>query len=270
MIRNIVRMLGLIPLVAGLALMFPIWWPSPPTNSPAGPPGQSRAGEAPLSGWEDARLARIPDESDESFFERLTNVVYQSTYHCEATEARQSLAAALAADRAPEIEKFGYLDPSIVRCGLCHQRAFILSEALRRGGVSNVRTYGLNGHVITLAPSSTGYLILDPDYGVGPIRYDGQGYSTAPAAHYASVTTTDMVAHLTSGAYSTMGDDSEYMTHDWLLALAARQLAAVRDTELQLTRAGAGLVGLGLILILLPRRIRRRTAAKSDDTATAT
>lgn len=257
MLMMIARITGIVPLVCGLALMFPVWWPNPPTNSPAGPPGQSRAAEAPLSGWDDPRLTRLPGESDSAFFHRLTQTVYRATYHCEAEESRQSLAASLAADRVPDTAKFGYLDPSILRCGLCHQRAFILSEALKRGGVSNVRTYGLNGHVITLAGADGGYFILDPDFGIGPFPYEGSAYGAAPTAYYTSAATSDMVSQLKSGAYSTMGDDSEYMSHDWLVALAAKQVAAVREIELELTRAGAGGVALGLILILLPRRIRR-------------
>lgn len=252
------RSLGLVALLGGLALLFPLWWPSPATSSHADFPGMTRASDALLSGWDDPRLARKADETDLAFTERAMRTIHRATYHCEARQNSQTLAATLAASRAPETSTFGYLDPSILRCGFCHQRAFLLTETLRRGGITNARTFGLNGHVVTLVRIGDASYMVDPDFGVGPIKYESTSYASTAVSHYSTVTDAEMVKHLTDGAFSTMGDDVEYMTHDWLLALSARQLNVVREVELQLTRAGALLVALGLVLMLAPRRITRR------------
>jgi hypothetical protein len=241
----------------GLAILFPVWFPNPPTSSPLNPPGQSRAAEGYLSGWADERLRRRDGEDDLAFAGRLTTQVYRATYHCDAAEARQSLSASLAAARAPETSTYGYLDPSIMRCGFCHQRAFVLAEALRRGGLIDAKAFALNEHVVTLFSKEGRYYLADPDYGVGPVLYDGSTYSSIPDTHYAQIVDPATLTIL-KRAFTHTVDDEPYMTHEWLMALALRQGDEVRAIEAELRLWGRVLLYGGALalfaLLMLPKR----------------
>lgn len=251
------RILGALLFVAGLGLMFPVWWPSPTTTSPHGGPGMSRAIDRPLSGWDDPRMRRAPGEADLEFATRAMREVHEATYHCNANQSSQTLAAHLAAEAVAETASYGYLAPDIMRCGFCHQRAFLLAEFLRRGGISNAQTYALQGHVLTLAQIDGQYFMLDPDYGVGPILYHGPTYAAVPDDHYAAVVDPRTLEVLRE-PFSRADDDVPYMTHDWLLATAAQQANAVREVELQLTRLGAVIGMVGIVFFLLPGQLRGR------------
>jgi hypothetical protein len=245
---SVVRTLAGLMIAVGLLVLFPVWFPSPPTSSPSDPPGSSRAGYRPLSGWTDGRLRRQLDETDMDFVTRLTATVHRATYHCDAKQVNQTWAASIAAKRAPETSTYGYLDPSVLRCGLCHQRAFILSEALRRGGMAGARAFGLNGHVITLVEVEGRNYISDPDYGVGPILYNGNTYTQIPDTHYAAVVSPAVVESL-RGAYAVTTDDADYVSHDWLITLALRQGDEVRAVERRLDIIGWSVFVGGLLLL---------------------
>jgi hypothetical protein len=239
---------GILVAFAGIAIAFPFWFPTPPTSAPNGPPGQSRATAPYLTGWADARLRSADGESTLDFATRVTGVIYSATYHCRVEERGQTLAAALAAPRAPEVDSYGYLDPSILRCGFCHQRAFVLAEALRRGGVDNARAYAIGGHVVTLFQMGDHYYVADPDYGIPPTKFESSTVASIPQRLYADRVDASTLQILTS-AYQSMDDDVDYVSHEWLMTLAARQMAEVREIERQLNLIGWFAFAIGLLMV---------------------
>jgi len=260
MLKLIARGVGGLGMLAGLLILFPVWWPNPPSEARQRP-GYSHAAEPHLAGWTDQRLRRIDGEDDLAFATRVGGIVHRATYHCESSETGQSWAAHIAAERAPEVRSYGYLDPRIVRCGYCHQRAFILAEALRRGGIESAQAYSLQEHVITLFSVGDRYYIADPDYGVGPVIYDGSTYTRLPDTAYAPLGLNAETIAILRRAYAQPGDDEPYMSHEWLMSLALRQRDEVRAVERRLRSIGWALFGGGLALLFASVLLRKLNGA---------
>lgn len=132
--------------------------------------------ESPLKGVNDPRLHRPHGYSDVAFLSRLNQAVHRSAAHCAPGLDHHWLLRTLA-PLIPELEeshKNGIITPyrGAFRCGLCHQSATVLYEILRREGF-DARVLGLNGHVVTEVRLDSTIYLLDPDFGVGPIRVDG-------------------------------------------------------------------------------------------------
>lgn len=217
--------------------------------------GQSYAADAPLKGWDDPRLQRKTDETDIAFAERLTTVVNRATYHCDVASSAQGLAAWLAAGSLPEMDKYGYLHPGLLRCGFCHQRAFVLAETLRRGGVTDATTVGINGHVITALSNGGVKYMADGDYGVGPIAFPVSSEAAAP--YYSAELIQPAWREAVLTAFKTTSDDNDYMTHEWLSEKAEAQWERANLIGLALTAAGAAMLIAAGILTLLHRRKKR-------------
>ncbi len=126
--------------------------------------------EPQISNWNDKRLKRLPNEDDLDLVKRLTTIISSSIYHCELNAAPRLLDNLAFFFKLQEFEQ-GHLTPKSLRCGYCHQIAYILAKALSLQGVS-AEVWGLNGHVVTLVTINKIRYIADPDFGIGPIKYE--------------------------------------------------------------------------------------------------
>jgi hypothetical protein len=188
-----------------------------------------------LTGWDDPRLRR-GDETDLAFATRVTDVVSDAIYHCEPSEPQSLLSPLVATGE-------GILHPAHLRCGFCHQSAFVLAEALVRGGIS-AYARGLNGHVVTaLSLDGTEY-VADPDYGVMPFAIDWD--DALPSALAAYVAVPDSEQPRVRRAYGTADDDGPYYTMAHLRSLAERQDAALAFGPL--------LILVALVVVTLERK----------------
>lgn len=190
----------------------------PYENKPLKPkPGVNYAPNAYLSGWNDTRLKRQNGESDLDFATRLNLVIHNSTYHCGPQDNR-TLAERVLFSLSKQSAEQGLLTPEL-RCGLCHQRAYILAKSLANSGLNTI-VFGLNGHVVTLVELSGVRLIFDPDYGVGPFNYDEYDPSMMNDTYRHKYWTSETVA---AGSLSTKDDDDEYYTMSILDDISIKQ-----------------------------------------------
>lgn len=144
-----------------------------PVPTSGASPGYSHPIEARLLDWSDTRLQRRPQEGDFEFVSRLNDVVFRSFFHCEPDDRARpidDLAWQLLSLLPTRYLEHGLLYPKSIRCGFCHQAAYMVSRAATRAGVQ-VLPWSLNGHVVALAYIDENIYIFDPDLGVGPIDY---------------------------------------------------------------------------------------------------
>lgn len=133
-------------------------------------PGYSFATQTPITSWSDTRLLRRAGESDIELGTRLTQVVFQSYYHCDTDDGARPIDKLIYQLLPNQVIRHGFLSPANMRCGFCHQSAYLLSRALTLQGVM-AWPRGLKGHVVALAQIDGKQLIFDPDFGVGPVEY---------------------------------------------------------------------------------------------------
>jgi hypothetical protein len=217
-------------------------------------PGFGFATAPALTGWDDPRLARRDGEDDIAFAARLSNVVHTATYHCDHRERAFSVPALVAARRLESLDPamlgpVGFLDPSATRCGFCHQRAFLLAEALRNARVS-ARAWALNGHVVTLLQSGGRTYIADADLGIEPFEIDLDDADPVRRASliqaaYASFPEVGTVKAEVFSAYATREDDGVYHSMNRLRAASDLQNAELKRAQFQLLAASVVLALLG-------------------------
>ena len=198
----------------------------------------------PLDGYSDPRLVRLAGESDMNFATRALAAVSDALFHCEDNSAKQSwLLRTVTALKLVTKESQGLLVPTKLRCGLCHQVAYILARALRTGGLE-ADAFGLSGHVVTRAKLNGETYYLDADMGVGPFRGSDPNLKQTLEVIYKSATNEDQANRIV-GMFMSTADNVPYYSNVSLDAVAQRQarwLIAQRLLELGMWIAGLYLV----------------------------
>lgn len=211
--------LGLIVLLSAAYLSFH-YRPFPEDFT--GLKGYYYAVAEPLDGFSDPRLARLAGESEMIFATRALAAVSDSLFHCEDNSAKQSwLLRAMTALKLVNKENQGLLVPMMLRCGLCHQVAYILARALRTGGVE-AEAFGLSGHVVTRAKLQGETYYLDADVGVGPIRAGDPNLKQTLEVIYKAATN-ETQANRIVGMYMSTADNVPYYSNASLDEIAQRQ-----------------------------------------------
>jgi hypothetical protein len=251
--------LGLL-IEASVALTY---WPYYPKTEPFdqessariyNAPGYSFAVSRSLSGWNDPRLSRQVSESDFEFSSRVSRVVHSSTYHCGLNAYQQSWLAYIGAKLGLFQTDIGLLAPEIFKCGLCHQRSFLVAKALRLGGVPSGRILGLNGHVVAAFDDAGITYTLDPDFGVGPLQYDGKHDDEIAGAYKGLLPDFPATNASIIQAYSTR-DDNVKISVEMLENIEQAQAKSVHLLEIaRVLIIIFGLACIGLGIALRPRR----------------
>ena len=168
-----------------------------------------------LTGWDDERLKRIPQETDMEYANRMNKVVGSSFYHCDYQE-KDNFFEILAAPFTKTVKEKGFLYPGR-NCGFCHQAAYLLAKVLNMHGI-DATPLGMNGHVVVLMKDGGLEYIWDPDYVVGPLPYKDDMLSALPAFYGDG----KHVKWLHK-AYSTRADDRPYSSMATLNAYEKEQ-----------------------------------------------
>ena len=125
-----------------------------------------------------ANIRKERDESAETFLKRVSDVVYDGSFHCDFDSFRLNLLshASLLIRGLPDevFYTYGILDRQNFECGFCHQRAYVASSILKENGLDAV-PYALNGHVVTKVNSSKRAFFIDPDHRVPVIEATDDG-----------------------------------------------------------------------------------------------
>ena len=236
MLRHIRIGVGLTLILLPLLLNF--FWTHPGVSQtnlpvPSSLPGYNYAPLPRISSIADPRLQRRDGESSVDFADRILRVVNLATYHCSVDDFRQSWWTWFAA-KAGLIElSQGVLTTSTFICGFCHQRAFILAKALRRGGLVDAAAYGLNGHVVTIYSANGKRYAIDADYGVRSFEFPKNSDVTADviAARYSTEApgfSSDVYTKV-SNFYSSSDDNDYYHTYEVLdkISLSQRKILSL-------------------------------------------
>ncbi len=188
-------------------------------------PGYNFAQLPRISSLDDIRLQRRQNESPIEFADRILKVVNLATYHCAFDDAKQSWWTWLAANAGLIDMTQGVLTTSTFVCGYCHQRAFILAKALRRGGIEDAAPYGLNGHVVTIYNANGKRYAIDADYGVRSFEFPENSVANVIASHYLSEApgySPDVYTKI-SDFYASPDDNDYYYNYDFLVEIAVSQ-----------------------------------------------
>lgn len=169
------------PLFLGVALMLSptavqLALPKPDIETLPGSPlvaGRAFATAPALRSMSDPRIARSAGEAPLTFARRATQNLHAATYHCSYDSVSHNWLTAFYGAQIPGLADYGVLSLKRIRCGYCHQRAFLLGEVLRYGGVEGVAVYSLGAHVVTTFVVDGERYVADADYGIGPIHLTG-------------------------------------------------------------------------------------------------
>lgn len=237
--------LGGILLLIGASLL---WSQSHPKNIRTAIttiPGYSYSTASSLSGWSDGRLKRKKNETDLAFAARLNTLVSSVIYHCNYNETPTLIDKLISIIPEERFNEVGLLVPNSLKCGFCHQIAYVLARALTDGGV-RAEPFGINGHVVTLATINGEKLIYDADLGVGPIEYRESMWSDAKFAYYARYNAYPPLMRALHNAYRTTADDQPFYSMQWLYQVEHIQNQTVILFEL--ASIGAVVVGIGICI----------------------
>lgn len=239
-------------LALGLCILgtsaFLVWWPVGPRPQPGDRPGYHHPLDAPITSYQDPRLARRSGEGDADFATRVTRALYRAHWNCDDAKMRQSwLATALRRVGALPWRPHGNLSLEAHRCGLCHQTAYTLSRALRSGGIP-ARAWGIGGHVVTRASVAGRDVALDADIGVGPIVLAAPDLGARVFAAYRVVD--DAYGRKLAALYTSAEDNRDYYGNAELDRASARHAALLgwqRPLERLFFAIGVALVVTALI-----------------------
>jgi len=267
MIRIVAFFAGVVFLALWLVTQV---WPTPPASNSEVLGGLSRALIDPVSGFDDRRFERLPGETDLAYATRATALVHAAIYHCQYLDFDQTWMTALVARFFPAFfsRDVGILDPAGLRCGFCHQVAFVLAEILARNGIDTAQAWGLIGHVVTRFEIDGMSYCTDPDYGVGPFPTpwdDPEILERIVTAYYRNAITEEEKAAIVIDAYVTVDDNARYYTMPRLRSIAAEQRAILQyQRPIEHLLLVSGLLCFGLALMYRRRwllRFRPRTVS---------
>lgn len=195
----------------------------------SGIPNYNFSTEPPISDWNDKRLKRRSHEGDLDLAQRLTSTISASIYHCEFDEAPRLLENLVFLFKIPEFEQ-GHLALKSLRCGYCHQIAYILAKALLLQGIP-AEVWGLNGHIVTLITIDQIRYIADPDFGIGPIKYE-ETTSNKTLKLYLDIVGDDTLwQEAVRKPLSSLDDDGRYYSMDELNEIEKSQERVILKLE---------------------------------------
>ena len=158
---------------------------------------------------------------------------------------------------------FGVLSLKVLQCGYCHQRNYIVADALRGHGVKQVTLLGLNGHVVTTFIADGKRYATDADFGVGPFVYPRTAgrMKSEIFRNYSGVKDLygKQLVDVIADAYETLADNQAYNL-DQLDEIRQRQ-----DEILSLEEpADIGLPVFGFLLVAAGFRLSAQSARFSQ------
>ncbi|MES2192874.1 MAG: hypothetical protein V4517_00540 [Pseudomonadota bacterium] len=270
--RNPLLMIGIV--LACLPIALNVLWILPTPNVYPPIPGYSYATENRLSSLSDRRLARRSDESLLEFSGRLMTVVHDATYNCLPDQIGQSWWTYTVHLLGLLQEEQGLLSLSSFRCGFCHARAFILAEALRKGGITDATPLGIYGHVVTTFHIDGEQYVADPDFGIRPFLLP-KGEPLAirqavekkylPIVKYHGILA---IAEL-SDLYASV-DDNRLYSFEYLANIRDSQdeiLQWQRPIEIGVSLLGFAMIGLHMLLRRHQSRRGNRIAVSAETLA---
>lgn len=184
-----------------------------PTGSPV--KNHHYASQPKLKGWDDERLQRKPHETDMEYATRMNMVVGSAFYHCK-WYTRENIFEKVGAHFSKTWEGLGFLQPNRY-CGFCHQASYILAKVLNAQGIE-AYPLGMDGHVCVLMKNGDAEYIFDPDYAVGPMRYQDDMTPYIPELYENPRTHKGLYK-----PFATNKDDTPYYTMKYLNAAEAEQ-----------------------------------------------
>lgn len=146
-------------------------WENPAPKNGSGIPNYNFPTTKKLEDWGDERLTRKNKQSDLDFLAQVNRSINSATYNCAPTDSARLIEKFLTIIKPKYFAEEGLLTPKYFHCGFCSQRAYITAKALEIGGIEAM-PFGLNGHVVVRARINGVYWIIDPDIGIGPIKYE--------------------------------------------------------------------------------------------------
>lgn len=161
--------------VTGLGASHLLHREQSPVSAAAPLPGYFGLAGGTLADVPEEQFPRRAQESAARYSARMNQLVHSATYHCEPQDFQLSMLTRLTARMMTRDFDWpqGLIDRSELVCGYCHQRAIVLANILREfGGIADAWAYSVNGHVLVKFSDKTAAYLIDPDYGVGPFRYD--------------------------------------------------------------------------------------------------
>jgi len=130
--------------------------------------GYSKPPAVALFDLPDAAFGVQPNETPQAYAQRVNRLVHLSTYHCGANEMPLGPVSGLLSGR---FFAEGLLDFERFVCGLCHQRAYMLTKVMEHPGIADEVVLAFDGHVVVSVLMDGEQYLIDPDYGVGPILW---------------------------------------------------------------------------------------------------
>jgi hypothetical protein len=113
---------------------------------------------------------------------------------------------------------------------------------------------GLNGHVVASIEDDGVTYALDPDFGVGPLRYDGKHDDEIARVYRAVISDSPTISNLVIQAFLTR-DDNLKISVKMLEKVEQLQSEVIRSAEIVRAAIGAlGIVCLGFGIAILFRR----------------
>ena len=199
------------------------FWTVYPSKPDAGRAGMATSTLRLISAFPDSTFDISESEAPLGYVKRVTDLVHLTTYHCNPKNYQLSLLERLSLrlSGSPTTFDQGILVKHRFGCGFCHQRAFLVHQAIGRNGLDSI-VFGLNGHVVVKVTIEDKEYLTDPDYGVGPFAYTAdvtaldadvrRSYATAPSANL----------DLISGIYTTLENNGPY---------AAKTLESIYESQ---------------------------------------
>lgn len=256
-------LIGLTMFALGVGLSQWSGGPAPDTDGLA---GYNWSPSPMLSGFDDSRLDRREGETALTYSARVSRAVDDAVYNCLDLNMAQSwLLGALAWIGVTDAGE-GVLAPTGLRCGLCHQVAYVAARALTNAGIP-AHPLGLNGHVVTAFIVGENAYVIDPDLGVGPLQLDAPdlaGMATALYLPKAGEEWTNVIVDI----IASREDNEPYYNMAYLDQIAERQgvvLVMESTLEISLMIAGVALVAFGAALDVPSKRLSSPPSNGSTD-----
>ncbi|TGQ50944.1 hypothetical protein EN836_26575 [Mesorhizobium sp. M1C.F.Ca.ET.193.01.1.1] len=187
----------------------------------AGTAGITAISIVPIASIPNTALDMTGGESKLAYVKRVTDIVHLSTFNCQPSDFSLSWLDRifLALSGNPSVFSDGVLVKDRFVCGFCHQRAFLVHQALQRNGIES-DVFGLNGHVVARVSIEGKQYYTDPDYGVGPFAARPESLEDVVRSTYLLAASGDL--DQLSGFYTSAGDNG---TYDGLDARSEQQAA---------------------------------------------
>ncbi|MDX8520159.1 hypothetical protein [Mesorhizobium dulcispinae] len=205
------------------------FWTVYPGRLGAGTAGLTAVTIKPISEIADTVLDITEGESQLGYVKRVTDVVHLSTFNCQPTEFSLSWLERifLWLSGSPSLFVEGILVKDRFTCGFCHQRVFLVRQALQRNGITS-DLFGLNGHVVARVNIDRKQYYTDPDYGVGPFPAAADTLEEAVRSNYSLAASGDL--ELLVGFYNSAEDNKPY--GDYIDRVFEKQAALFKKSRL--------------------------------------